>query len=197
MNPATMKSTALIPRAAASFLLAASSLLVACEAGQSNQVPGNNVLSADEEERAAAFESGRLMTLVRNLAPRANWIDTSDRFWIRNEITDGVLFEIVDAATGESAPAFDHAALATALDAAGVEGVSADALPDRRTRPRWRSHQRHDQFRTVPMQSRRLELRDEHPATGHRAHISRRQPEPSSPATTISGSATREAPRKR
>lgn len=88
---------------------------------------------ADESaaaDRVAAFESARLMSLVRNLRPIPHWIGRSDRFWVRSETPDGVRFIVVDAASGRQSPAFDHAAMAGALTAAG-EVVDAAALPIR------------------------------------------------------------------
>lgn len=59
-------------------------------------------------ERAAQFESGRLVPLVKNLAPLAHWIGTEDRFWLRKETADGATFIVVDAATGRQEPTSDQ-----------------------------------------------------------------------------------------
>ena len=77
----------------------------------------------------ADFESAKLMTLVTNLRPQAHWIGDEDRFWLKKETSSAAEFLIVDAATGEQAPAFDHAQLAQALTEAGLEEVDAGNLP--------------------------------------------------------------------
>jgi len=71
----------------------------------------------DPERRARAenFLTPRLRALVRNPMLRPHWIGRSDRFWYRRETPEGVMFTVVDAATGAQAPAFDHAAVAAAL----------------------------------------------------------------------------------
>ena len=78
---------------------------------------------------AADWESAALMPLVANLRPEAHWIGDEDRFWMKQETGDGARFVVVDAATGEQAPAFDHARLAKALGKAGLADVDADNLP--------------------------------------------------------------------
>lgn len=80
-------------------------------------------------DRAAQFESAKLMSLVKNLRPSPQWIGDTDRFWVRNETPGGVTFIVVDASSGGKSSAFDHAAMAKALAAAGLENVNADALP--------------------------------------------------------------------
>ncbi len=82
-----------------------------------------------ETDLATASETFALMALVKNLAPSPNWIDGSDRFWVRNESPEGTQYLMVDAASGHQEPAFDHAGMAAALAAAGVENVTAAALP--------------------------------------------------------------------
>lgn len=77
----------------------------------------------------AEFESAALMALVTNLRPEAHWIGDEDRFWMKQETGDGARFVVVDAASGEQEPAFDHAGLAESLADAGLEEVDADNLP--------------------------------------------------------------------
>ena len=77
----------------------------------------------------AEFESAALMALVTNLRPEAHWIGDEDRFWMKQETGDGARFVVVDAASGEQAPAFDHARLAESLADAGLEDADADNLP--------------------------------------------------------------------
>jgi dipeptidyl-peptidase-4 len=93
---------------------------------------GNLAFAATDSttaDPAAASESAALFALVKNLAPSPNWIADSDRFWVKNETSEGTQFLLVDAASGEQQPAFDHASMAAALAAAGVENVTAEALP--------------------------------------------------------------------
>ncbi len=56
------------------------------------------------------------------------WIDETSRFWYRKSVRDGDVFVLVDAATGDQGPAFDHARLATEL-AADLDDVTPTALP--------------------------------------------------------------------
>ena len=59
---------------------------------------------------------------------RANWLP-GDRFWYRNQTATGSEFVLVDAAKATKAPAFDHAAVATALTTAMGKPVTAARLP--------------------------------------------------------------------
>lgn len=94
-------------------------------------VLGNTTWAAatTDADPASAFESAALVALVKNLSPSPNWIAGSDRFWVKNESTEGTRFLVVDAEDGKQEPAFDHANMAAALTAAGVENVKAEALP--------------------------------------------------------------------
>ena len=85
--------------------------------------------SDDARQDPAEFESAALMALVTNLRPEAHWIGGEDRFWMRQETGDGTRFVVVDAASGEKEPAFDHARLAAALADAGLAEADADNLP--------------------------------------------------------------------
>jgi dipeptidyl-peptidase 4 len=55
----------------------------------------------------------------------------SNRFWFRSTTPDGSEFVVVDAATGERKPAFDHPALAAALSQATGMHYDARHLPSR------------------------------------------------------------------
>ena len=85
--------------------------------------------SDEARQDPAEFESAALMALVTNLRPEAHWIGDEDRFWMKQETGDGARFVVVDAASGEQEPAFDHAGLAESLADAGLEEVDADNLP--------------------------------------------------------------------
>jgi dipeptidyl aminopeptidase/acylaminoacyl peptidase len=71
----------------------------------------------------------RLDGLVVDAVDTAVWIGNTSRFWYRKSISGGSTFMIVDAATLEKKPAFDHAALATSLSSALGRTVSARSLP--------------------------------------------------------------------
>ncbi len=58
---------------------------------------------------------GSPSSLVKNAFVRPTWIGNTDSFWYRRDTAAGHDFRIVDAATGQSRPAFDHAALAAEL----------------------------------------------------------------------------------
>lgn len=61
---------------------------------------------------------------------RVTWL-SGDRFWYRSTSPNGGEFVIVDAATGNRRPAFDHAALAAALSSATGTHFDARHLPSR------------------------------------------------------------------
>jgi len=71
----------------------------------------------------------RLDGLVVDAVDTAAWIGNTSRFWYRKSVIGGSTFMIVDAATLEKKPAFDHAALATSLSSALGRTVSAQNLP--------------------------------------------------------------------
>ena len=52
------------------------------------------------------------------VAEPATWIEKTSRFWYRRSVKGGNEFIVVDAATQEKQPAFDHEKLAAALTAA-------------------------------------------------------------------------------
>jgi len=66
--------------------------------------------------------------LVSNGAVNATWLP-GDRFWYRNQTANGSEFLLVDAAKATRTPAFDHAAVATALTTAMGKPVSAARFP--------------------------------------------------------------------
>jgi hypothetical protein len=60
---------------------------------------------------------------------RPQWIDGGARFWYGVSNGVGRRFVLVDPAAGTREPAFDHARLGAALDAASGQQVDAEALP--------------------------------------------------------------------
>ncbi len=73
------------------------------------------MIDPDRRARAARFTTPGLRAMVRNPMLRPHWIGTGDRFWYRRETPEGIVFTVVDAATGAQSPAFDHAAVTAAL----------------------------------------------------------------------------------
>ena len=75
-------------------------------------------LSAADYEAAAALLEGNAQKLVKNAQIDIHWLGDSGRFWYRRDTEAGHAFVIFDPAIGEKAPAFDHAALAAAVNEA-------------------------------------------------------------------------------
>lgn len=78
---------------------------------------------------AESFSTQNLFSKTLNVQITPYWINDEDRFWFKKQTVDGHEFVLVDAATGEQQPIFDHAALAKALTAAGEAQLDANALP--------------------------------------------------------------------
>ena len=69
--------------------------------------------------------------LVAGLKVKPRWIDKGARFWYRVDGPEGHSFVLVDPIEGTREPAFDHARLASSLEAASGSPVDAAALPFR------------------------------------------------------------------
>ena len=85
-------------------------------------------VTVDDYMRAEKFMGYNTNPLVSNGAVRATWLP-GDRFWYRNQGVGGPEFFLVDATNGTKAPAFNHAAVATALTTAMGKPVGAARLP--------------------------------------------------------------------
>jgi hypothetical protein len=72
--------------------------------------------TAADYERSRALRD-RLQNLTANVPGPATWIGSTNRFWYRKTVKGGAEFVVVDAATQEKRPAFDHGKLAAALGA--------------------------------------------------------------------------------
>ena len=83
--------------------------------------------AADYQRAESVHE--RLDGLVVDAVDTAAWIGNTSRFWYRKSITGGTTFMIVDAATLQKKPAFNHAAIATSLGTAAGHSVDARNLP--------------------------------------------------------------------
>ena len=77
----------------------------------------------------ASQMNARFQGLAINVPDRATWIGKTSRFWYRRTVTGGFEFMVVDAATQDKRPAFDHAKLATALNSAANTQFTAVTLP--------------------------------------------------------------------
>jgi dipeptidyl-peptidase 4 len=110
-------------------VLAAS--LSICSATFAQQAGGgeNAVLTVADYAHAEKFMPYNTTPLVFG-ADRATWLP-GDRFWLRSTSPDGSEFVIINAATGERQPAFDHEALAAALSKATGGHYDARHLPSR------------------------------------------------------------------
>src|SRR5690606_19911432 len=84
--------------------------------------------TAADYQRAEELRE-RLDGLVVGVAGPPNWIGTSHRFWYRRTAQGGHEYVLVDAATLEKRPAFDHERLARALSAAADTTYTALGLP--------------------------------------------------------------------
>ena len=100
-----------ILRASAVVLLA--SLTGAGTAQQGRQ------LTTEDYARAEKFMNYNVNPLVYHSVERPVWL-ADGRVWYRDRGPEGTTYTLVDPAKGTKAPAFDHAKLATALNAAGA-----------------------------------------------------------------------------
>ncbi|HEX6938088.1 MAG TPA: prolyl oligopeptidase family serine peptidase [Longimicrobiales bacterium] len=82
-----------------------------------------------EDYRRAATLRERLAGLTIGVAEAPHWIEGSHRFWYRKSVRGGHEFVLVDAATLERRPPFDHGRLAAALSAETGEAYTATTLP--------------------------------------------------------------------
>ena len=113
---------------------AAASLVIICVSlialvGPARGADAPRALTAADYARAEKFLSYNLSPLVFRASVRPTWLP-DERFWYRNALEDkGGEFILVDPKRGTRAPAFDHAAVAAALSAAGGKPVDAKHLP--------------------------------------------------------------------
>ena len=71
--------------------------------------------TAEDYQRARNFLHGNLGHSIYIADVSAHWIDKTNRFWYHKVSPSGSEFIVVDAEHNTSAPAFDHARLASAL----------------------------------------------------------------------------------
>src|SRR5688572_24189110 len=78
--------------------------------------------------RRAAGIDARLADLTINVADAPTWIASTNQLWYRKTVQGGSEFVLVDAATQQKRPAFDHERLARALASAGGGTATARRL---------------------------------------------------------------------
>jgi dipeptidyl-peptidase 4 len=84
-------------------------------------------LTTADYARAEKFMGYNTTPLVFGTV-RATWLE-GDKFWYRNTTADATEFVLVDGATGQKQPAFDHARVATTLTKAAGRTFDARKLP--------------------------------------------------------------------
>ncbi len=109
--------------------LAASLLICASAPAQQGGSDAKRALTATDYAQAEKFMPYNTTPLVYG-ADRVTWL-SGDRFWYKSTTAEGSQFVVVNAATGERKPAFDHAALAAALSQATGMHYDARHLPSR------------------------------------------------------------------
>ena len=90
--------------------------------------------AAFAQGKLADYERGQELRakargLVVNMPGTAVWIGESDHFWYSRAVKGGTEFVLVDAVAGSKKLAFDHAKLATAINAASGGKYTALTLP--------------------------------------------------------------------
>ncbi|MGH8033155.1 MAG: DPP IV N-terminal domain-containing protein [Luteimonas sp.] len=86
------------------------------------------IVSAADYARAEGFLGYRTAPLIDHAIEPVHWVG-DDAFWYRDHDAAGDHFVRMDAASGQTAPLFDHGKLAGALGKASGKPVKADALP--------------------------------------------------------------------
>jgi dipeptidyl-peptidase-4 len=86
-------------------------------------------VTAEDYARAERFVLGNAQQYILNGDVEHHWIADTERLHYRRETSMGHEFTVFDAATAKRRPAFDHAALASALSAATAQPVEARRLP--------------------------------------------------------------------
>jgi dipeptidyl-peptidase 4 len=83
----------------------------------------------EDYQRAQRFLPGNLRHVVFPAEVEPHWIEKTNRFWYRRVSPKGTEFILVDAERNTSAPAFDHAQLATALSRVAKQEYEPFDLP--------------------------------------------------------------------
>jgi dipeptidyl-peptidase 4 len=115
-----------------STLLAAVIATLATFAGAQTQGPATQItphVGVEQYARAEALLRDRIDGLLWNDRVVPHWIGGRDEFWYVRKTATGHEFVWVDAANGRKRPAFDHAAVATALAQVTGQPVDPAHLP--------------------------------------------------------------------
>lgn len=80
-------------------------------------------------QRAEATRADKIVAHVLNLTVIPIWAPHGDRFWFREQSSDGWRYVAVDPDRRDRRPAFDHAALARAISQVTRQPVDANHLP--------------------------------------------------------------------
>lgn len=83
--------------------------------------------TAEDYAAASRLIEANTTGLVCNADINPNWLGDTGSFWYQRQTTGGSQFIVVDAGTGQLRPAFDHAAVAAALNAALAPGFRSTA----------------------------------------------------------------------
>lgn len=99
--------------------------------GNNGSEPQASGPDAADYRRAFSLDDSKLRTMPRNTTTVPNWLEGGASFWYLHESDAGLEYIKVNSASGASEPLFDHAALASAVDAllrqtGGIAGGSAD-----------------------------------------------------------------------
>ena len=92
-------------------------------------------LTTADYARAESRLATKTASLVDHAVTQVMWLknpsapEGGDRFWYRDTANGNTTFMLIDAAKNTKAPAFDHALMANALNAAGIRNASATSLP--------------------------------------------------------------------
>ena len=90
------------------------------------------VLTGEDYARAQSFLPGQLAGQIFLAEVKPNWLEGGRRFWYRRAGKHGeVEFVLVDSASGARGPAFDHVALAAAMNALAARDAKVTVEPDR------------------------------------------------------------------
>src|SRR5687768_11973985 len=84
--------------------------------------------TADDYRRADSLRS-RFQGLVVNTVEQPVWVANTNRLVYRKSVRGGSEYVMVDAATAQKRPAFDHARLAEALAAATSGRYTPSSIP--------------------------------------------------------------------
>lgn len=84
-------------------------------------------IDANDYAAAARVIEANATSLIRNADINPNWLEGRSRFCYARQTADGAQFVVVDATDGSRKPAFDHAAIAAALNQALAPETPATA----------------------------------------------------------------------